>query len=226
MSRTEEMYLRAATSSHLQANEYSDDIDSVIAGGSSGESLAACLLRLRGEYDAIRGATDLAQRNANEQEAAARNLEALALTEVAKSNRGPTRAGLYRAEAAKIRKAYESRAATDHKLIIVRLKSLPIARMALRNFVIQESGMGDSLEVDHLVRSVLQAFLVPRCVACGGRGFNGGHRQPTVHCNECRQLGRLTVLWGPLEEIGLRILYLVDLRCEAMLRHIAKRTRN
>ena len=232
MSHAEEQYLRSAKSSHLVANEYSTDIDSIIAAGSSGESLAASLLRLRGEYDAVRGESDQAQRNAAEHETMARNLEALALIEVAKMNRGPTRAADYRGQAAAIRKAATSRTLTDHKLIIARLKSLPIARMALYGFVLQQTssnGMDEITwnEIDHVVRSMLQAFLVPRCGPCGGKGFTGGHRAPTVRCTTCKESGKIAIEWPSIEFeiIGRELLYQIEIRCEGLRRHIARRTR-
>lgn len=232
MSHAEEQYLRSAKSSHLVANEYSSDIDSIIAAGSSGESLAACLLRLRGEYDTIRGESDQAQRNAAEQEASARSLEALALVEVAKMNRGPTRAADYRAEAAVVRKAATSRTLTYHKLIIARLKSLPIARMKLQHFVLQQTssnGMDEITwtEIDHIVRSMLQSFLVPRCSACGGKGFTGGHRAPSIRCAACMESGKIAIEWPNIEFeiVGRELLYQIEIRCEGLRRHIARRTR-
>lgn len=232
MSHTEEKYLRSAKSSHLIANAYSSDIDVIIAAGSSGESLAASMLRLRGEYDAIRGESDQAQRNADAQETKARNLEALALIEVAKMNRGPTHAQMYRGEAATIRKAATYSAITAHKIIIARLKSLPVARMLLRNFAVQEvidKGLDELTwdEIDHIVRAALQAFLAPRCGPCGGKGFTGGYRQPTIHCTVCKQQGRLPIEWGSIEfeYVGRSLLASVEDKVARVLKHVARRTR-
>jgi len=231
MTAIEKQYLRAAGSSNLRCDELDHepgDVDVIFAAGTSGETLASCLVRLRGEYDAVRGDGRRLHRLAQEDEKIAKDFEALGLIEAAKKNRGPTRAELYREQARNVRKVSDNRTAHAHRMVILQLKTLPIARMLLRNFIAQETGLTPAEQhTDHLVRSVIRAFLVDKCLDCGGRGFNGGHRQPTIRCTACKERGELLIDWGSLEHElwGRQLLGRIDEKVENLQRHMARRTR-
>jgi hypothetical protein len=228
----EKRYLRATGSSHLRADEHHEDVDTIIAAGSSGETLASALIRVRGEYDAIRGDDEQARRVALAHEVRAKDLEARAVVEMSKMNRGPTRAQLYRNQARDIRKESADEQLTSHALILVRMKTLPIAASLVFRFTCgraQELGIdADPNELAQLSSKVLQAFIAPRCAHCGGRGFTGGHRQPAIRCSECKETGALLLDWGPLEHqlFGRQLLARIDEKVENLRRHMARRTRD
>lgn len=233
MSHAEEQYLRATNSANLKADEYHRDVYSLIAAGSAREGLAASLLRVRGEYDAIRGESNQATCQAQVREVEALHLEARATIEVAKSNRGPTRAQLYREQAREVRAESAREMLVAHALIVVRLKTLRGAKLLLWNYVRQEAEANglDELtwdDLDDITSKVLQAFLAPKCSLCGGRGFNGGHRAPTVHCVHCHLSGNVLIDWRneDFAEFGADILHRVALKVDYLRRRLARRTRD
>jgi hypothetical protein len=226
----EKQYLRATGSSDLRCNELDErptDVDVIFAAGTSGETLASCLLRLRGEYDAVRGDGRRLHQLAQADEKIAKDFEAMALLEAAKKNRGPTRTELYREQARAVRRVSDNRTAHAHRMVILQLKTLPVARMLLRNFIAHETGT-DQQVTDHLVRSVIRAFLVDKCLECGGRGFNGGNRQPTIRCATCKERGEILIDWGSLEAelFGRQLLTRIDVKVENLQRHMSKRVRS
>lgn len=233
MSHAEEQYLRATSSANLKADEYHRDVYTLTAVGSSREGLAASLLRVRGEYDAIRGESNQATLQAQARELEAQRLEARATIEVAKSNRGPTLAQKYRGQAREVRDESQREMLVAHALIIVRLKTLRGAKLLLWNYVRQEAEANglDELtwdQLDEIAGKVMQAFLSPRCPLCGGRGFNGGHREPTIHCVHCHLSGNVLINWGneDFAEFGADILHRIALKVDYLRRRLARRTRD
>jgi hypothetical protein len=228
---TEKQYLRSVGSSHLRADAHHDDVDTLVAAGSSGETLAAVMLRVRGEYDVVRAQLGLSDAYQQQQEVRARVLEQQAVQEVKKMNRGPTRAQFYRDKARAVRQEASEQALVDHVFVMTRMKSLqPAARMLLALTTQRAREREHDFDDQQLVRlasKVLQAFIAPRCPNCGGRGFNGGHRQPAVRCGVCRETGALTLDWGGIEFelVGRQLLAVVDAKVEKLQRHLARRVR-
>lgn len=234
MSSTEERYIRAAKSSHLKADEFAGDVDTLIASGSFQENreqgprkepvnvskgLVASLLRVRGEYDALRGQLELFLRNCSDREEAAATLHAQAKRSKDSKDALAALAAQYNAE---------SDALTEHILILVNMKTLRLATLMLWNFV-REAAEDHGYEPEHidvLTSKVMQAFLAPRCLSCGGRGFTGGYLRPAVHCKPCERTGRIEIDWSGYEVIGGQLLYQIEQKVENWRRYVQSRTRS
>lgn len=70
----------------------------------------------------------------------------------------------------------------------------------------------------------LDAWLVPNCYHCGGRGFNGGFDVPRIMCTHCGGTGKRQVRLGKVEvmhQFGRKLLTHMDSKCDL----VAKRMR-
>lgn len=185
-----ERYGRAATSSHLRLKDTRCDVDYLIAAGWLQDGLGSMLYRLRSEFDAVRGQLRAAETGRPEWKALATAAE-----QVIKGYGSPVPASVL-SEPARIRKEARDAALVERAMVLVKLKTLPLAREALGTFAVilatKIMFMRDDAAVAVLVGRTLDAWLDPICAACDGRGFNGGsHRgELTTRCRECRGTGR------------------------------------
>ena len=170
-----ERYIRATRSSHLKIEPEPGDVDVVIAAGMA-DSLGTLLLRCRQEWDASRGALELAEDNLD------RGLE-LANIEASSVLDGPTRAEL-------LRRNVEEDALRSRALILLSMTSLAPAKEALKRHAVARAtrrSMTLSLfEIARCVGSALDIWLDQRCNACEGRGKNGRYGTPQIICAVCR----------------------------------------
>jgi len=183
-----ERYATAFESSNLRMQARRTDLDVIIAAGCLDDSFGAALLRLRVEYDLVRGEHIAAEAQLRASEAEARRQKDLV--------DGNGRVLETAAErSANILQDAEATALTAHALILISLKSLTEVREMMGHFALREAARvkfdRPPSHVLHLSGRVLDVHISPTCRKCQGRGFTGvlqrGERQ--MACRVCSGSG-------------------------------------
>jgi uncharacterized protein YhbP (UPF0306 family) len=184
-----ERYGSAVQSSNLRLRETAGDVDWLVAAGLSGKGLASELLRLRVEYDTVRG----------EHRAAEARLRAQEIEAARQKGNFVDEDGVVRStaeqRAAAINKAAEGQALTDHLLILTALPSLRPAKEMLGHHALNHArtmrfGLATG-EVLRLAGVALDVFLSPQCRPCQGVGFTGSIQrgEQQKRCRACKATG-------------------------------------
>lgn len=185
-----ERYASALASSNLRMQERQGDLDVIIAAGCLTQSFAAVLMRLRLEYDMMRGEHRMAenQLRASEQQAK-RQKDSTSLV-------GPLALGTSAAErSGQILEDAEKAAHAAHAMILLSMSTLRLAKEMMGHFAIREAARLKFRQpitlILRLSGHVLDVHISPTCRSCQGRGFNGnllkGERQ--APCRPCRGSG-------------------------------------
>jgi len=122
---------------------------------------------------------------------------------------------------------------TARVLVLIKLRTLDQAKRAILNFAVKQAERRGVDPQDHalidLCGKVLDVWLDRKCHHCEGRGFNGGYREPQVHCRPCRGSGNRRL--GQLHEVeafhqyGLWLLNLMDTKSTGAMGQINRKTR-
>ncbi|WP_092946847.1 hypothetical protein [Roseateles sp. YR242] len=229
MSLTEERYARATRSSHLEvAADQRGDIDSIIAAGGA-DSLGVILARVRAEWDGQAGELALYQQAQADQLRQAR--EHADLAQRAKDDdvaAGHRDAVVFHTQQA------QREAITGRAMVMMNMPTLRIAKQALLGFAVKQAlvkkiNTGDDAALFAMLGNVLDTWVDRKCHHCGGRGFNGGYRQPQVHCRPCRGTGNrrmATLSENPnLHGFGLWLLNVLDSKAQGAMGQINRKTR-
>lgn len=230
---TEERYARATRSSHLEVEaDQSGDIDSIIAAGGAASgtegSLGVLLARVRAEWDGQSG--ELALYLAAQREWRKKADEAARLAQAR-----PEQAQERLKDLAYCLSQAKREGITGRAMVMIGMPTLRQAREALLTFAEQ---MAPRHKVDHedkipfreLLGNVLDVWIDRKCHHCAGRGFNGGYREPQVHCRPCRGTGNRRM--GQLSEdpalhaFGLHLLTRMDAKSTGAMGHISRKTRS
>ena len=193
-----ERYASALASSNLRMQERHGDLDVIIAAGCLDESFAAAMVRLRIEYDMIRGEHRIADNQLRAAEANAKRqkdkmgADGKLIPGPAGADGKPTTA-VQRAE--KILEDAEKAAHQAHAMILLSMSTLRLAKEMMGYFALREAARHKFerpvSHILHLSGHVLDVHIDMTCRACRGRGFNGnlakGERQ--APCRPCRGLG-------------------------------------
>jgi len=183
----EERYGRAVDSTHLEVRETRCSIDYLIAAGWAAERLGAKLLRLRLEYDAIRGAQRQAKRNAIDAFAAAAAMDKAARAD-------PDNAASLNRQASQARADAERALQTAAAMIGSHLKSLHDTTQAMYGFALATAARhgfaADAITVTQIAAKAIELWLDDQCPHCEGRGFRGGYLTPAELCGPCDATGR------------------------------------
>ena len=183
-----ERYSRALESHHLEVKEGRGDVDLLVAAGWVHDGLGTKLYRLRSEWDAVRGEHRLAEAAAQ----VADKKHTVRVRAVARMAEGDDRAEALQYARDQIAAA-ERAALTARALIMVHLKTLHAATVALGAFAVIHA-----IDVRYRVRGdnaqriagrALDAWLDPNCPTCEGRGYTGGFTLPMALCNHCGGTG-------------------------------------
>lgn len=228
---TEERYARATRSSHLEVEaDHRGDIDSIIAAGGVLDSLGVLLARVRAEWDGQAGELALYReaqkqwmRRADEAARQARTKPADEANEL-------------RMEAQQCLAQAEREGITGRAMAMMGMTTLRQARTALLTYALQEATRRKIDPTTHqaalfaMLGNVLDIWVDRKCHHCAGRGFNGGYREPQVHCRPCRGTGNRRT--GQLSEdpalhaFGLHLLTRMDAKSTGAMGHINRKTRS
>jgi hypothetical protein len=190
-----ERYSAATESSNLRVKEVRGDIDYIVAAGWGGTGIGPRLLRLRGEFDAIKGARDLANQAWLESERVAIVVDGAA----AAASKDPELQTKLRRRVVNLREQAENAAATASAFIFVELgDNLYHVKAHLGELASIQATKTGFMENDakaaYLAGKALEAWLDPNCTKCSGRGFNGGGRHEMsgapIKCRSCRETGK------------------------------------
>lgn len=254
MSTTEERYARAINSSHLEVKEETrGDADTLIAAGMA-ETLGVMLARLRAEWDAQSGEAQQYARAAKSfnaqadghatnarmlrQQAASVRVELSKPIVFGESRADPAlleyAAKKSEAEGQRLRREAERELITGRAMVLMNLRSLRQIKQAILNFAVKQAERRGIDPKDHALidvcGKVLDVWLDRKCHHCEGRGFNGGYREPQVHCRPCRGSGNRRQ--GTLHEVeafhqyGLWILNVMDTKSTGAMGQINRKTRS
>jgi len=189
----DERYTRAINSSDLRMlDDRAGSADLLAAFGISA-SLGSLLQRLRAEFDSIKGEHGLAEAEFER----VRGVIAGKLTEAQREQRqtdkGPTRAALYRQQAEELRLSAERAAVTATALTLMHLKTLTEAKNALAayalNMATRRRHMIPDREVIALTGHTLAVWLDHRCRKCHGTGAVGEFGSRRLTCRPCHGTG-------------------------------------
>lgn len=199
---TAERYTRATNSSDLSvASRQRGDVDLLIAAGWAGDTLGVLLYRLRSEFDAEKGALEMARTEArrlrNDASSLAKRINYVTNAE----------------DAAKLRDAIDvlqekarTTAQTARLMSLINLKTLAETKQALGRFACiaatRKRFMRSDADVCKLVGRMLEAWLDPTCPHCHGVGYIGAysaHSKPKP-CPHCRDGQRSIVIGRDLAE--------------------------
>jgi hypothetical protein len=123
---------------------------------------------------------------------------------------------------------------TARVLVLMKLRTLSATKQAIYNFAFKQAARRgidpkDAALLD-LCGKVLDVWLDRKCHHCEGRGFNGGYREPQVHCRPCRGSGNRRL--GTLHEVdalhhyGLFLLNVMDTKSTGAMGQINRKTRS
>lgn len=195
-----ERYSAAVESSNLRVKEVRGDADYLIAAGWGGTGIGPRLIRLRKEFDVIKGARDLANRSlAGVWPVELAKLDALVVIERAYLDLGPTRLAKYERLAGALRIEIANYAASEAAFVLVDLgDNLAHVKAHLGELAVIEATKTRFMEPDkqaaYIAGRCLAAWLDPNCLKCDGRGFTGGGRHemsgPPIKCRACRETGK------------------------------------
>lgn len=184
-----ERYSRALESHHLEVKEGRGDVDLLVAAGWVHDGLGTKLYRLRSEWDAVRGEHRLAEAAAQ----VADKKHTVRVRAVARMAEGDDRAEALQYAREQI-EAAERAALTARALIMVHLKTLHAATVALGAFAVIHA-----IDVRYRVRGdnaqriagrALDAWLDPNCPTCHGTKVTGGlFGGPKLVCAHCGGYG-------------------------------------
>ena len=193
-----ERYASALGSSNLRMQERQGDLDVIIAAGCLDASFAAALLRLRIEYDMIRGEHRIAENQLRAAEASAKRQkdstgkDGKLVPGPAGADGRPTTAAQ---RSGRILDDAERAAHQAHAMILLSMSTLRLTKEMMGHFAIREAARFKfGRPVSHVLRlsgHVLDVHISPTCRHCAGRGFNGNllkgeHQAP---CRQCRSSG-------------------------------------
>lgn len=195
---TAERYASALGSSNLRLKDRAGDLDVVIAAGFLDNGFAAALMRLRLEYDLIKGEHQLADAQLRAKEADAKRqkdqvgADGNVLPGPAGADGMPTTAAQ---RSKSILKDAERSACAAHAVILLTMTTLALAKEMMGHFTIREAKRQKFerpiKELFSIAGLVLDVHIAPTCRHCAGRGFNGnlqrGERQ--APCRPCRGSG-------------------------------------
>ncbi len=110
------------------------------------------------------------------------------------------------------------------------LRSLPATRARLLKYASEQSGYTEqSLELQAVVKTVLDLFLDPQCPPCGGTGKIGAYGSAMPMCPTCRGSTKRQAFWGDqpeLEKLADYITAQMDAKMDAALHRIRKLLRD
>lgn len=193
-----ERYASALGSSNLRMQERQGDLDVIIAAGCLDESFAAALMRVRIEYDMIRGDHRIAKEKLRASEVDAKRQKDK-IGPDGKTIPGPLGAdgkpttAVQRAD--QIMEDAEREAYQTHAMIRLSMSTLRLTEEMMGHFAIREAACHKfdrpARHILQLANHVLDVHIDMTCRCCLGRGFNGnlakGERQ--APCRPCRGLG-------------------------------------
>ena len=193
-----ERYASALASSNLRMQERQGDLDVIIAAGCLDQNFAAVLMRLRLEYDMIRGEHRLAENHLRNSEHEANRqkdktgADGKVILGAAGADGKPTTAAQ---RSDQILEDAEKAAHAAHAMILLSMSTLRLGKEMMGHFAIREAArLKFKQPITHILRlsgHVLDVHISPTCRACQGRGFNGnllkGERQ--APCRPCRSSG-------------------------------------
>lgn len=209
-----ERYSSAVESSNLRVRGETvrGDADYLIAAGWGGSGLGPRLMRLRKEFDIIKGSRDLANRAlVGTWSIELARLNALAEHDVQAAIR-----------AAEVRREMDSYAASEAAFVLMELgDNLTHVKNYLGEMAVVEATRTQFMESDqkaaYIAGRCLSAWLDPLCLKCDGRGFTGGGRHemsgPPIKCRACRETGKRTASVGNTDaqvQFAVHILALMD----------------
>jgi len=197
----EEKYGSAVTATDLRmVHDRTGSADLLATVGISA-GLGALLLRLRTEFDSVKGEHGLAEAEFFRMRGLVDAKLKESQREVMQMDKGPTRAALYAKEATWLRAEADGAAATATALVMMHLKTLRETKEALGRYAVlmatKRRHMLTDKQVYALTGKTLAAWLDHKCHACGGVGRVGGYngRRPK-QCSVCEGTGNRKIELG------------------------------
>jgi hypothetical protein len=238
-----EQYASALGSTNLRMQDRRGAVDVIAAAGSlvhgdgSGggrmtrehfdASFATALLRLRIEYDLIRGEHRMADEQMRAAEAAAKSQKD------PKDFTGPLALGARASDRAEQILEDAAKAATAaHAMILLSMSTLRLTREMMGHFALREAKAlkfnRPIAAIFSIAGQVLDVHIAPTCRFCAGRGFNGllskGER-PTA-CRECKGSGMRRDAIGKSDDdrlFGSKLLMAMDALVASAERELARK---
>ena len=215
-----ERYTGAINATDLTMTDRRAGSADLLAAVGISSGLGSLLLRLRTEYDSVKGEHGLADAEIERLRGRIRDHLSAAQREDRQADKGPTRAAFHRREAEWLRVQAEGTQATETALFLMHLKTLREAKNALAAYAMvmatKRRHMIPDREVIALTGHVLAAWLDVRCRKCHGTTLLGDYGQRQVRCRACGGTGNASANLGQT--------HAQQLFCADLLRDIAQKS--